>query len=52
MNFQPPPIDFLQGDFLGFIERFNEPDVFVNEVLGHGLTVLTELNLRFDDAKI
>ena len=34
MSFQPSTVDFLQGDFLGFIERFNEPNVFVNLVFG------------------
>ena len=33
LGFRPLAVDFLQGDFLGAIERFYEPDVFVDLIL-------------------
>ena len=34
-GFRPLAVDFLQGDFLGVVERFYEPDVFVDLVFGN-----------------
>ena len=45
IGIEPPAVDFLQRDFLGMVERFYEPDVFVDLVFGHTITLLL-LHLR------